>query len=93
MTSVKYPSFQEFRQESKLTQVAKRDYPIIDASGLPCITKINHMVHGLEKSLPIIRYADKTFFERQYRRISQLMRLPVQVTIVKGPTEFLRSQL
>jgi hypothetical protein len=64
VTFVKYPSFQEFRKKYELTQVAKGNCPRINASGLPCITKIKHMVNGLKKLLPIMRYDDKTLFER-----------------------------
>jgi hypothetical protein len=50
----KYLSFQEFGQESELTQVAEGKCPRIDASRLPCITKINHMVNDLGKLLSIM---------------------------------------
>ena len=73
----KYLSFQEFRQESELAQVAEGKCPRIDDSGLPCITKINHMVNDLGKLLSIMEYVDETLFERRYGRITQLMRLPV----------------
>ena len=65
----KYLSFQEFGQESELAKVAEGKCPRIDASGLPCITKINHMVNDLGKLLSIMEYVDETFFKRQYGRI------------------------
>jgi len=64
MNSIKYLSFQEFRQESKLIQIAERNYLRIDASRLSCITKINHMVNDLEKLLLIIGYINETLFKR-----------------------------
>jgi hypothetical protein len=42
------------------------------------------MVNDLEKLLPIMGYINETFFKRQYERISQLMRLPVQAMVVKA---------
>ena len=65
-----YLSFQEFGQESELAQVVEGKCPRIDASGLPCITKINHMVNDLGKLLSIMEYVDETFFKRQYGRIA-----------------------
>jgi hypothetical protein len=59
----KYLSFQEFGQESELTQVAKGKCPRIDASRLPCITKINHMVNDLGKLLSIMEYIDDYFWK------------------------------
>jgi hypothetical protein len=83
-----YLSFQEFGQESELTQVAKGKCPRIDASGLPCITKINHMVNDLGKLLSIMEDVDETLFERRYRRIAQLMRLPIQAAAIKALLNF-----
>ena len=79
----KYLSFQEFRQESKLAQIAEEKCPRIDVSGLPCITKINHMVNDLGKLLSIMEYVDETLFERRYGRVAQIMRLPVQAAAIK----------
>jgi len=84
----KYLSFQEFGQESELTQVAEEKCPRIDASRLPCITKINHMVNDLGKLLSIMKYIDETIFERRYGRIAQLMRLPVQAAAIKALLNF-----
>ena len=81
-------SFQEFGQEFELTQVAEGKCPRIDASRLPCITKINHMVHYLGKLLPIMKYIDETLFERRYGRIAQLMRLPIQAASIKALLNF-----
>jgi len=69
MTSIKYSSFQEFRQESKLAQLIDGNYPIIDVKGITQITKINHTVNDMEKLLLIVGYVDETLFERQYERI------------------------
>jgi hypothetical protein len=60
----KYLSFQKFKQESELTQIFEGKCQKIDASGLLCITKINHMVNDLGKLLSIIGYVDETFFKR-----------------------------
>jgi len=84
----KYLSFQEFGQESELTHVAEGKCPRIDASNLPCITKINHMVNDLGKLLSIMEYIDETIFERRYGRIAQLMRLPVQAATIKALLNF-----
>ena len=73
----KYLSFQKFGQESELAQIAERKCPRIDVSGLPCITKVNHMVNDLGKLLSIMEYVDETLFERRYGRIAQIMWLPV----------------
>jgi hypothetical protein len=81
-------SFQEFGQEFELTQVAEGKCPRIDASRLPCITKINHMVHDSGKLLPIMEYIDETLFERRYGRIAQLMRLPIQAATIKALLNF-----
>jgi len=67
-----------------LAQVAEGNYPIINVSGLPCITKINHMVNGLEKLLPIMGHIDESLFKRQNGRIAQLMKLSVQAMVVKA---------
>jgi hypothetical protein len=88
LTFVKYQSFQEFGYESKLAQVAKGNYPIINVSGLPYITKINHMVNGLEKLLPIMGHIDESLFKRQNGRIAQLMKLSVQAMVVKALVNF-----
>jgi hypothetical protein len=64
LTFVKYQSSQEFGYDSELAQVAEVNYPIINVSGLSCITKINHMMNGLEKLLPIMGYINETLFER-----------------------------
>ena len=58
----KYLSFQKFKQESKLTEIFEGKCPKIDASGLLCLTKINHMANDLGKLLSIIWYVDKTLF-------------------------------
>ena len=84
----KYLSFQEFGQESELTQVAEGKCPRIDASRLPGITKINHMVNDLGKLVSIMEYIDETIFERRYGRIAQLMRLPVQAAAIKALLNF-----
>jgi hypothetical protein len=84
MTSIKYPSFQEFGQESELTQLVEGNCPRIDTRGLPHITKIN----DLEKLLPIMRYIDETKFERHCGRIEQLMRLLVQVIAIRALLDF-----
>ena len=65
-----------------------RKCPRIDASGLPCITKVNHMVNDLGKLLPIMEYVDETLFERRYGRIAQIMRLPVQAAVIKALLNF-----
>jgi hypothetical protein len=70
MTYIKYPSFQEFGQEFELTQVVEGKCSRIDASGLSCNTKINHMVNGLEKLLPIMGYIDETLLEMRYEKIA-----------------------
>jgi acetolactate synthase small subunit len=67
MTSIKYPSFQKFRQVSELTQVAEGNCPRIDVSGLSCITKINHMVNDMEKLLPIIGHIEEIFLRSGMR--------------------------
>jgi hypothetical protein len=85
----KYLSFQKFKQESELTQIFEGKCQKIDASGLLCITKINHMVNNLGKLLSIIGYVDETFFKRWYGTIAQLVRIPVQAVAIKSPTEFL----
>ena len=55
----KYLSFQEFGQESELAQIAEGKCPRIDASGLPCITKVNHMVNDLGKLFSIMEYVTR----------------------------------
>jgi hypothetical protein len=88
LTFVKYQSSQEFGYDSELAQVAEVNYPIINVSGLSCITKINHMMNGLEKLLPIMGYINETLFERRNGRIAQLMKLSVQVMVVKALLNF-----
>jgi len=78
----------ELMQKSKLTQVVEGNCPRIDARGLPHITKINHVVNDLEKLLLIMEYVDETLFKRRYEKITQLMRLSIQATIVKALLNF-----
>ena len=84
-----YQSFHKFGQESELTQVAKGNCSRINISTLPEITtKLNHTINDLEKLWSIMRYVDDTLFERQYGRIAQLMRLPLQIIAIKALVNF-----
>ena len=45
---------------------------------------VDCQINELEKLLPIMGYVDETLFKRRYRRIAQLIRLSVQVMVVKA---------
>ena len=92
MNSIKYLSFQEFRQESKLTQIAERNYLRIDASRLSCITKINHMVNDLEKLLLIMGYINETLLRGDMGGL-QANKASNTSNRCKSPMKFLGSQL
>jgi hypothetical protein len=59
------------------------NYSIINANELPHITMMNHIVNDMEKLLSIMGYLDEILFERQYKRITQLIRLSIQATTIK----------
>jgi hypothetical protein len=92
MNSIKYLSFQEFRQESKLTQIAERNYLRIDVSRLSCITKINHMVNDLEKLLLIMGYINETLLRGDMGGL-QANKASNTSNRCKSPMKFLGSQL
>ena len=52
------------------------------------ITKIHCSVNNLEKLVSIMGYMDETLFERMYGRITHLMRIMVQILVVKALLHF-----
>jgi len=54
---------------------------------------MNHIVNDMEKLLSIMGYLDEILFERQYKRITQLIRLSIQATTIKTLLCFLKNNL
>ena len=45
-------------------------------------------MNDMDKLLPIMGCVDEMFFKREYRRIAQLMRLPIQASTIKALLNF-----
>ena len=55
---------------------------------LPNITKVHRSINNKEKLVSIIGYVDENLFERMYRRISHLINIPIQISVVKALLHF-----
>jgi hypothetical protein len=85
MTSI---SFLENRQKSKMMQLVEGNCLRTKAGELLHITKIHCSGNNLEKLVSIMGYMDETLFERMYGRITHLMRIMVQILVVKALLHF-----
>ena len=52
------------------------------------ITKVHRSINNKEKLVSIIGYVDENLFERMYRRISHLIKIPIQISVVKALLHF-----
>jgi hypothetical protein len=71
-----------------MMQLAEGNYPRTKAMELPNITKVHHSINNKEKLVSIIGYVDENLFERMYRRISHLIKIPIQISVVKALLHF-----
>jgi len=69
-------------------QLAEGNYPRTKAMELSNITKVHRSINNKEKLVSIIGYVDENLFERMYRRISHLIKIPIQISVVKALLHF-----
>jgi len=71
-----------------MMQLAEGNYPRTKAMELLNITKVHRSINNKEKLVSIIVYMDENLFERMYRRISHLIKIPIQISVVKALLHF-----
>jgi hypothetical protein len=71
-----------------MMQLAEGNYPRTKAMELLNITKVHRSINNKEKLVSIIGYVDENLFERMYRRISHLIKIPIQISEVKALLHF-----
>jgi hypothetical protein len=71
-----------------MMQLAEGNYPRTKAMELLNITKVHRSINNKEKLVSIIGYVDENLFERMYRRISHLIKIPIQISVVKALLHF-----
>jgi hypothetical protein len=71
-----------------MMQLAEGNYPRTKAMELLNITKVHRSINNKEKLVSIIGYVDENLFERMYRRISHLINIPIQISVVKALLHF-----
>jgi hypothetical protein len=69
-------------------QLAEGNYPRTKAMELLNITKVHRSINNKEKLVSIIGYVDENLFERMYRRISHLIKILIQISVVKALLHF-----
>jgi len=62
---------------------------IAQVGELQHMTKVHYSMRNIKKVMLILRYMDETLFEREYERISHLIRISIQIYLVNALIYFL----
>ncbi|KAL9405528.1 hypothetical protein Peur_002500 [Populus x canadensis] len=85
MTSI---TFSEYGERSEMMQLVEGDCSRTKVEELPNITKVHYSINNIKKLAPILGYIDENLFEKKYERIANLVRIPVQISVVKALMHF-----
>jgi hypothetical protein len=81
-------TFSGYGKRSEMILLVEGDYPRTKVKELLRITKLHYPVDNIKKLMPILGYIDKTLFEKRYERIAHLIRIPINILMVKALMHF-----
>jgi hypothetical protein len=85
MTSL---TFSKYGERSEMMQLVKGDCPKTKVEELRYITKVHCFIDSIKKLAPILGYIDENLFEKKYGRIAHLIRMSIQISVVKALMHF-----
>ena len=83
-----FMNFSRYGERSEMIQLVEGDCLTTKVEELPYITKVHCSIENIKKLVPILGYINETLFEKKYGRIAHLIRIPVQILVVKALMHF-----
>jgi len=83
-----FTTFSGYRERYEMIQLVEGDCSRTKVEELQYITKIHCSIKNIKKLMSILGYVNETLFEKKYGIIAHLIRIPVQILVVKALMHF-----